>query len=97
MIAVSLRSHAPPHDENRVEPLLLRLFVDSPLAIRRTAPHRTTPQGTKETFTQFEALFDQYLGEKGDKVDWAKIKPPPKEMVRLLRSLQAPLPGAIKS
>lgn len=30
----------------------------------------------------FASLFDQYLEERGEKLEWSKIKPPPKGTVR---------------
>ena len=51
---------------------LQRLLMLCPVAQR---------EGMEQEFSRFQNLFDRYLKESGDKIDWEKINPPPKDRV----------------
>eukprot|EP00126_Sphaerothecum_destruens_P000414 Sdes_comp10468_c0_seq2m2171 len=60
------------------------------------APPASRPHLENE-FSRFQTLFERYLDETGETIDWAKINPPPDEKVKLYDNLPAFESASVKS
>eukprot|EP01135_Chromosphaera_perkinsii_P005021 Nk52_evm19s310 gene=Nk52_evmTU19s310 len=54
-------------------------------------------EGMENEFQRFQMLFDRYLKESGEKIDWEKINPPPADRIKAYAELPTMSKDAIKA